>query len=266
MKKYSYPLTGLLLLCLLTLSCKKNGVHELSTTPAGTGARIKFFNFAIAAPAVNFYANEQKIAAVVSSNGTESAAGVAYGSVFPAINYSLLPAGSYTFKSMIPEKAAALPGTVLTQREQRLEEGHAYSFYTCGPYQTGGNTTDSFILEDVLPAVADSLVQVRFVNTIANAATALDLFLQPAAGGQTFQVASGIAYKSGSAFISLPAGNYAVFSRYPGSADNLISRSGSAGVSLVSGQAYTIGARGDMTVSGAAAVSRPYMDLTSNRP
>ena len=56
------------LLCAAMLSaCEKNAVQDLTaTTP---GARIKFFNFGVNAPGVNFYANDAKVTAIGSATG-----------------------------------------------------------------------------------------------------------------------------------------------------------------------------------------------------
>ncbi len=46
-------------------SCEKNGVQEL--TGAAPGARIRFFNFGLNAPQLNFYAGANKVTAVNST-------------------------------------------------------------------------------------------------------------------------------------------------------------------------------------------------------
>src|SRR2546422_290325 len=72
------PLALAALLCAAPLaSCDKNTVQELPLAPVPT-ARIKFFNFGLNAPAVNFYANGTKMTAIMSISEIESTSGVAY--------------------------------------------------------------------------------------------------------------------------------------------------------------------------------------------
>ena len=73
----NYRAFAALLGAALLSSCDKDAVQQL-TGPV-PGAKIKFFNFGVNAPAVNFYANEQKVTAILSATGTESTNGTVYG-------------------------------------------------------------------------------------------------------------------------------------------------------------------------------------------
>src|SRR5262245_14983812 len=86
----------MLLLAVATLTaCEKNAVGVLDDPAAGHGANLKFFNFSVGSPAVNFYVNDKKVSAISAtgcyllddtnrqqclSGGLESTSGVAYGS------------------------------------------------------------------------------------------------------------------------------------------------------------------------------------------
>ncbi|MDQ3402490.1 MAG: DUF4397 domain-containing protein, partial [Actinomycetota bacterium] len=68
------------LLCAAALAaCEENAIPDL--TGPMPSARIKFFNFGVGAPGVNFYANDTKLTAIASATGTESTVGVNYGGV-----------------------------------------------------------------------------------------------------------------------------------------------------------------------------------------
>jgi hypothetical protein len=55
---------------------------------------------------------------------------------------------------------------------------------------------------------------------------------------------------------------YNLAARYAGSTTSAISR---AAVSFEEGTVYTIGARGDITVTSTTAATRPFLDNTANR-
>ncbi|MDP9348242.1 MAG: hypothetical protein M3P24_03730, partial [Gemmatimonadota bacterium] len=62
--------TFAVLLCAATLAaCEKNAVQDI-TGPVPS-ARVKFFNFGVNAPQVNFYANDTKMTATPSTTGQE---------------------------------------------------------------------------------------------------------------------------------------------------------------------------------------------------
>lgn len=265
MKKINI-ITAILLLATTFVSCEKDGIHEIETTPTDAGAQIKFFNFGVNAPSMNFYANDQKISATLSGTGAEAAAGVNYGAVFPAANYALLPGGDYTFKGIVSATAATNPNAVVANLPGTLENGKFYSLYTSGAYNADSKTVEAFLVEDILPAASATNAHVRFVNTIANATSGFDLVAKNINTAAEVVIATNIGYKAASTFTEVPNGVYEVFARYPGNPANVISRTGTSQVSFIAGRAYTISSRGDMTVTGAAATNRPFLDNTSNRP
>ena len=81
---------GLLLSAAMLASCGTSSIQDITGPLAG--ARIRFFNFGINAPSVNFYANGTKMSATSSTTGVEATTGVSYGSVsaldFTTIAYS----------------------------------------------------------------------------------------------------------------------------------------------------------------------------------
>lgn len=268
MKKYNIYIAALLLLTSVS-SCKKNGIHEVETVKTDNGAQVKFYNFGINDPSINFYANADKVSATVSATGAEAATGVSYGSVFPATNYALLSGGSYTFKGIVPANAAINANTEVAKIDGSIENGKFYSVYTCGFYDAAGMTTDGFIIEDKIPteaATPPTAANVRFVNTVPNGVAGFDLIAKNTTTLEEVVVATNVGYKSASEFAQIPTGVYELYARYTGTPANAISRNGTSVVSFIKGRSYTVSSRGDMTVVSGTATNRPFLDNTSNRP
>ena len=247
------------LLCAAMLSsCEKNGVQELMTSVPG--ARIKFFNFGVNAPGVNFYANDAKMTAIGSATGTEAVIGTGYGSVGSGGFYSGIAPGQYTLTGRIA--AATDKDVAISNVATTLADGKFYSYYLSGFYNATTKTVDAFIVED--PFIADidyAVAYVRFVNAISNA-NPMTLFVKNRVTGAEIAVGSAVAYKGAGAFVAVPNGVYDLGTRYSGVATNAIGRTE---VSFSAGRIYTIGARGDITVISTTAATRPQLDNTLNR-
>ncbi|MGH7671371.1 MAG: hypothetical protein ACREMC_00605 [Gemmatimonadales bacterium] len=242
---------------------EKNAVQEISG-PVPTGAQIKFFNFGVNAPAVNFYADSRKMTAVGSTSQEESSLGVAYGGVGAGGFYTAIGAESYTLMGKISAAGADKDRTI-SSLPATLEEGRLYSFYQSGFYDGTAKTVDAFIVEDnFTPQFDYTVAYVRFVNAIANASPMI-LYATKAAppdSGVVDTLGAAVAYKGASAFMALTPGLYNLAMRYVDSTANKISRTG---VSFLGGRIYTIGARGDITVTSTTATNRPFLDNTTNR-
>lgn len=246
------------LLCVAILSaCDKNAVQNIAG--AAPASRIKFFNFGVNAPSVNFYANDTKMTAISSTSGAESALGVAYGSVGDGGFYSGIAAGQYTVTGRI--SAVTDKDLPISTLAAPIADGKYYSYYMSGFYSTATKTSDSFILEDALPAIDFSVTYVRFVNAITNSSPMV-LSVKNSTTSAITAIGSAVAYKSGGAFIALPGGIYDISTRVPGALTDAITRTA---VSFSAGSVYTIGARGDMTVVSTTATTRPFLDNTANR-
>jgi hypothetical protein len=250
-----------MLLCAAALSpaCEENAVQDI-TAPFAGEARIKFFNFGVNAPGVNFYANDRKLTAILSATGAESTTGVTYGGVGSGGLYSAIVAGQYTLSGRIA--AATDKDLAISSLQATIADGKYYSFYQSGFYDTTAKTVDAFIVEDAVPAtIDDSVAYVRFVHGMSNA-NPMTLYAKNTTTGTEEAVGAEVAYKAAGAFKALPAGAYDLGARYAGSAANAISRTA---VSFAGGRVYTIGARGDITVTSSSATNRPFLDNTANR-
>ncbi|MCZ4224224.1 DUF4397 domain-containing protein [Pedobacter rhodius] len=245
-------------------SCEKNAVQIIDVPVSG--AQLKFFNFGVNAPVVNFFANETKVSAALSATGVESGTtGVAYGTVFPAINsYAVIAPGTYNFKGQRPSTATSDANLAISSLSTAVQDGKNYSLYLAGIYNSTSKTIESFIVEDALPPVDTSGGYVRFVHAISNA-NPLNLVLKNNVTGVETVVATNIAYKSASSFVKVPFGTYELYCRYPNSATNIISRNGTSAVSVLRANTYTFSIRGDITVTSATAANRPFIDNTPNR-
>ncbi len=228
----------------LFAACDKNTVQELPFAPL-LATRVKFFNFGVNAPGVNFYADQQKLAAVQSGTGSEATTGVAYGGVGNGNSYTQVASGTHTLTG-------------------RIAAGKYYSLYMTGFYNTTTKTVDAFLLEDPVAPPADfTVAYIRFVNTMSNAAHPLILYAGYTTGDTTKvdTLSAGLAYQGASTLATLPVGIYNLFARYQDSTANKISRTS---VTFLGGHIYTVGARGDITVTSTTATNRPFLDNATN--
>jgi len=253
-----YKSLTLLLCAALVAACDKNAVQEI-TGPIAS-ARIKFFNFGVNAPQVNFYANDTKMTAISSTTGTEATIGVAYGAAGSGGFYAAIAPGQYTLTGKL--SAATDKDLAISSVNATIADGKAYSFYMSGFYNTTSKSVEGFVVEDPVPATFDyAAAQVRFVNAISNS-NAMTLYARNPTTGAELPVGSAVAYKAGGAFTTVPGGVYDIVTRTAGSATNIITRTA---VSFSAGRVYTVSARGDITITSTTAVNRPILDNTANR-
>lgn len=266
------------LLCAAALaSCSydKNAVQDIAgPVPA---AAIRFFNFGVNAPGVNFYAGDQKVTAIstagcstapseaCNTTGVESTTGVTYGGVGNAGLYSGLDAGQHTLSGRIA--ATTDKGLAISSLAATLEDGKTYSFYQSGLYNTTTKTIDAFVVEDPIPAEIDwSVATVRFVHAIYNANPMTLTITNVDSTAATFVIGGAVAYKGAGAFTTVPNGVYNLATRYSGSSTVVMAR---PNVSFVAGRTYTITARGTITTAptntGCAVTNVTCLDNTTNR-
>lgn len=236
--------------------CEKNAVQDL-TGPLPS-ARVKFFNFGVGSPPVNFYANDAKMTAISSTTGTESNLGVAYGSVAAGGLYAGIEPGQYTISGRIA--SATNKDVPISTVAATIQNGKQYSYYQSGFYDAATKTVDSFIVEDNFPAAIDwSAAHVRFVHAISNAAPMV-LYATNDETGQVITIGGAVPYKSAGAFVAVPQGVYDLSTRYEGGTTNVIVRTN---VTFGNGRVYTVGARGD--IKSTLAATRPFLDNSLNR-
>lgn len=263
------------LLCALALAaCGKDPVQDI-TGPMGS-VRVRFFNFGVDAPGMNFYVNDAKVTAISSTTcfiltdanrqqctttGAEATTGVAYGSVGSNGYYSALAPGQYTISGRIA--AATDKDLAIVKVPASLADGKAYSFFVSGFYNAATKSVDGFLVEDAYPATIEwNKVYIRFVNAISNSQP-MTLVVRNSATGEEGAVGGPVGYKGASAFVGSQASGLADLKvLVAGSTTPVITRTG---VSFAPGRVYTITARGDMTVTSTTATNRPFLDNTTNR-
>lgn len=260
------------LLCAVALTaCEKNAVQVI-TAPV-SGAFVRFANFGVNAPAVNFYANDKKLTAISTANctpptnplctttGVESTAGVASGAFAVTSGlYSSLTPGTYALTGKIA--AATDKDLTVSTTSTSLENGKYYTFYMAGLYNTTAKTSESFVVEDPIPAQIDyANAQVRFVNAISNSSPMI-LYAKNTLTAVETAVGGAVAYKAAGAFATLAPGTYDLITRAAGSSTNIIQR---LAVGFGGGRMYSVTARGDITVTSTTLATRPQLDNTSNR-
>jgi hypothetical protein len=248
-----------LLSSLALSSCEKNAVQDITGTLPR--AAVRFFNFGVNAPSVNFYANATKMSAILSATGVESTLGVAYGGVSAGGAYSAVDPAQYTLTGKI--SADVDKDLAVSTVSATLADGKLYSYYMSGIYNTTTKTVDAFVVEDALPPGAFDFTQayVRFVNAISNAAP-MTLYARNTTTSTEAAIGAEVPYKGAGAFVPVAGGVYDIGTRVAGVATNAISR---AAVSFVPGRIYTITSRGDITVVSTTAANRPILDNTGNR-
>lgn len=250
-----------LVLALALTACDDDSGGLQKLTSAEPSARIKFYNFGLGAPSVNFYANDAKVTAISSATGTESTNGTAYGAVGNGGLYSSLDAGQYTFTGRIA--ATTDKDLAVATLASTVENGKSYSMYLSGPYNTATKQVDAWLIEDDFVDQIDyTVAYVRFVNAIHNAPP-LRLFVKSTAtGAAELAVGEDVAYKGQSAFVPIPGGVYNLFARRAGQTTNAFTRDA---VTFNNGFVYTVSARGDITITSTTATNRPFLDNTANR-
>jgi hypothetical protein len=260
------------LLCAAVLSaCGKDALQTIGA-PA-TGADIKFFNFGVTAPGVNFFANDTLKVTATSrtsctpptdstclSTGLEDTTGTVYGGASSGGFYAALPPGTYTFKGKI--SATTNKGVAISSTTTTLEDGKHYSLYLSGLYNATVKSVESFVVEDPIPAATDyTVAYVRFVNASSNSSP-LTLYAKSTTTAVEVPVGTAVAYKAAGAFVALAGGTYDLGGRTTGSTTSAVTRTG---VSFLGGRVYTVTVFGDYTVTSSTAANRIRLDNTANR-
>ena len=272
------PLIALLGAVALTACGDESRREEAITGPVTLTSGIRFFQFSIGSPTVQFFANDQQVTATTSAScqtaknppvtatdstcltiGIQSATGVDYAGVAAGGLYTGLDVGQYTFSGR--QMSSKGPTATISTVPATIESGKFYSYYQSGFYNTTTKTTDAFVVEDDLPTTIDwTTVLVRFVNAIGNSQP-MTLYAVDSETGAETALGGAVAYKTASPFTALAPSTYDLHARLANGTDKIVRTF----VKFLPGHIYTISARGDMTVTSATATNRPFLDNTANR-
>lgn len=248
-------------------ACEKNAVQEI-TAPVNGGAFVRFQNYGVGAPGVNFYANEQKVTAISSTGctpptnptctttGIESTTGVIYGASANGGNYSMLSPGQYTLSSRIA--ATVDNGLPVSSVSTTLADGKFYTYFVSGIYSTAAKKSDAFVVEDALPTSFDyAKSYIRVVNASVNSPN-IGVSSKLQGTSNAVLVGQQVQYKSASPFVTID----------PGLTDLTVVLDGVStpftftGFNLSGGHVYTLTLRGDATLTTANGLN---LTLTANR-
>jgi Domain of unknown function (DUF4397) len=233
-------------------ACEKNAVQEISSPTSG--AFVRFQNYGVNVPGVNFYANDLKLTAVSSTSctppvdarctttGIESTTGVAFRALANGGNYAQVAPGQYTLSSRIA--AATDNGLPVSSVATTLENGKFYSYFVSGIYNATTKKSDAFVIEDALPTSFDyTKAYIRIVNASSNAPT-ISATTKLQGSTDVVNVASNLAYKAASPIVTLT----------PGLTDITVTLGGTSttftGISLSGGHVSTLVLNGDATATG----------------
>lgn len=260
-----------LVACVTALAaCDKNGMQDI--TAPENGAMVKFFNFGVGAPGVNFFSGSTKVTAISStscqppndttstcrSTGVESTTGTGVGAAANGALYNQIAPGSVTLTANIA--AATDKNLAVSTVTTNVENGKFYSYFVSGIYDPAAKKVDAFVVEDPIPTTQDqTTAYVRFVNAVSNG-QAMTLFVKNQTTGTESAIGAAVAYKTAGAFTPIPGAVYDLNTRASGSSTNIISR---ASVSFVPGHVYTVTARGDAVTTVTA--NKPALDNTANK-
>lgn len=234
-------------------------VDRTVTGPAPS-AQVKFFNFGVNSPQVNFFIDTTKATAISSATGSESSIGTAYGAAAAGGLYVNITPGPHDLSGRI-SAAGADKNRVISTVNRAIEAGKSYSYFQSGFYNTTTKQVDAFVIEDPYVIPKDTMVRVRFVNAISNAPAQRLIVKSQAEGAAEAVIGGDVAYKSATDFQAIPPGVYDLYVRNSGSTTNAFTRTG---VSFVRFHVYTITSRGDITVTSTTATNRPQLDVTAN--
>jgi hypothetical protein len=248
------------------VACEKNAVQNI--TQPTSGAFVRFQNYGVNVPGVNFYANDQKLTAISAvtctpstdprcvAGGIESTTGVAYGASANGGLYSMLAPGQYTLTGRIA--AATDNGLAVATMSTTLADGKFYSYILSGIYNATAKQADGFIIEDVLPTTFDyTKATIRIVNASVNAPN-IGVSSKLQGTSNAVLVGQQVKYKSASNFATVDPG----LTDLTVVLDNNPTPFVFTGISLTGGHVFTLTLRGDATVTTTNGLS---LTLTANR-
>jgi hypothetical protein len=249
--KLKYMMNALLLTSVFTMvSCGEEFDFLRNVTPATSGAKVKLFHAAPDVPGVVASINDKIISGVLTTVGTPGL--VTYGSLFPIIDYAVIPSGSAKLKVTVP--ATATTPEVNLSTDLNLADNTYYTVHALGV----GGKYDFFVSQDDLTIPDPEKTYIRFISALTdgpaagmeflvNNVVAADVVLR-STGKENFQ-----------AFEQPGSTRFTIIIREKGKTAALSTLSN---LNLVRGKKYTIVARGSNLSSVAA--QKPIISLVSN--
>lgn len=258
-----------ILALLIVNSCKEGYTFpDVVRAPSKEHGQVRFYNFVINGPQVEFYANGVKSTSRVSTTGQQASTGLGYGATHPNIGYVEIPAGENILIEAITPPTYLIPANNVNNYGQNLlaaslivpkiEALKTYSIYLCGYWDKVAQKGNAFIIDEVMPGVDTASTFIRFVNSGTEQAGPLRFAVTNTRDTLvgTIGIAEEVPFAKGSPFVAVPYGTYDL-KLYTATGDSLIRR----GIALSPDRVHTFALRGDILAKTPA----PWIDNIQNR-
>lgn len=194
MKKYIFFFSSVIL---GLTACEKNTGY-VDPTMEAEGARVKFIHASWNAPSVMFYGKDTTLKFTAAAPTTTNILqGMAFGAVYPSLDYTLLPSYNDSVRIRVPSNSTASPNFYAGIGKINVQENNYYSVFLVDSFPQ----VSTLFMADTLKnfnAIPDSMYNVRFVNTIYGS-PAVDLYSKR----NNAVIFSSLPYKAHSRFAEL---------------------------------------------------------------
>jgi hypothetical protein len=232
------------------VSCGEEFDFLRNATPATNGARIKVFHAAPDVPGVVASINDKVVSGVLTTVGVPGL--VTYGSLFPIIDYAVIPSGTAKLKVTVP--ATATTGEVNLSTDLNLADN---TYYTVHAFGIAGKY-DFFVSQDDLSIPDPEKTYIRFLSALTDSpATGIEFLVNNVVNTEFTGRSTG--KENFQAFDQPGSTRFTIFIREKG---KTVALSTLSNLNLVRGKKYTIIARGSNAATLAA--QKPVIGLVSN--
>ncbi len=252
MKKYFSILSFFALATVFLASCGEERNFLESATAVTSGARIKVFHAAIDVPGVVVSVNDKVVSGVLTTTAGATPGLVTLGSLFPILDYAVIPAGTAKFKVTAP--ATSTTAERVLNADVNVADGKYYTIHAIG----NAGTYSFMVSEDDLSVPDPDKTYIRFINAMTTT---------PAKGVE-FVVNSAVAATEAGlsdgkeAFIAYDQPGTTRFTIVLREVGTTAALSTQSSLNLVRGKKYTIIARG--IAGNTTTTGRPTIGLVNN--
>ncbi|WP_428660650.1 DUF4397 domain-containing protein [Runella sp.] len=178
-------------------SCIGESTDQLAIVTPASGARVKFHHTIVDGPGLSVLVNNRQFTGVLTVAPATPGV-ITYGSIYPAVDYAVIEAGSAKVEVIVPAVGTTAQTTVMSGTVP-LEADKYYSVFAVGSPATPGSL-EPLIVEDKLTPADTSKAYLRVVNTIVNTATGYDVGFN----GTYPAAMANVLYKNVSDFVPIP--------------------------------------------------------------
>lgn len=235
-------------LLLVLVGCDKNELRLQDTVDPSNGAYFKLGWFS---PAINTQGVQLKINNQRQSNqlGFGFTSTTTYAMPFPGgglntggnnkSDYLMVPAGALEVSLSVPKKGTNEDSILVLKTNVNVEQGKYYTMMVSDSFPNA----QSYILNDNATYADSGFIKLKFTNAIPNVGGNLDFLRSNKTTGINEVVATGVAYKAATDYLTLPfvTGSDTIKIRKTGTTTVLASYATS---SIQNRRAYTVAARG----------------------